>query len=125
MPGNVPGPAFGPPMPVPVPQSMEDLDPWMANALRRHKQGAFLYSIAWLAIGIAVVLLALDLALIINGVVGGSSGSSSGTLEMDLTLSSLGLLGGGLVVRGIAFSLMMHAGFLLKARLPPEANAFP
>ncbi len=108
-------------MPPPMVPFTAEQDPWVANALRRHKQGAFLYSIAWLAIGIAVVLLALTMAVIIGGLTGGSSGSTSSTLEMDLILTSLSLLGSGLVVRGIAFGLMMHAGFLLKVRLPPEA----
>jgi hypothetical protein len=92
----------------------EVADPVVINALRANRQGSLLYVVAWLAIGLAVVLLALDLALIIGSVSGGSS--PGGNLTVELTLASMALLGGGLAVRGIAFSLMMRADFLIKTR---------
>jgi len=102
-------------------------DPKVTLALRKHRQGSFLYIVAWLAIGVAVVLIALDMALILSTLTGPSTSSSGAQFQstaMDLTLGSLGLLGGGLAVRGVAFSLMMHADFLLRSRIPPRLGRF-
>ena len=121
-PVNAPGGGYPYPSVVPTVPAEEVSDPVVTNALRANRQGSLLYLVAWLAIGLAVVLLALDLAFIIGSVTGGGQ---VGNLGMELTLSSLALLGGGLAVRGVAFSLMMRADFLLKSRLASTGYYYP
>jgi hypothetical protein len=97
-------------------------DPKVVSALKMHKNGALLFVVAWIAIGLAIVLLALDLALLLSSISGSSVsvGGDTTTYLMYLTLSGMGLIGGGAAVRAVGFSMMMHADFVLRSRIPPK-----
>lgn len=76
-------------------------------AKRAHERGALLYILAWILIAAALPTMAGGIGILI-----GNSSSSQG---QDLLMAALGLLGAGMAVRGIGFSLMMKADFLIRA----------
>lgn len=98
-------------------------DPRVTSALSTHRKGTLLYAVAWIAIGAAVLLLALDIALLLSSLTSSSSGASAPSQAVDLTLGSLGLLGAGIALRGVAFALMMRGDFLLRSRIPPRLGS--
>jgi hypothetical protein len=82
-------------------------DAEIVEAKRSHARGSAIYVLAWIVIAISVPLLAIAIGVEI---------SSSGNTDLGerLLLASLGLLGAGIALRGVGFSLMMKADFLIR-----------
>ena len=85
-------------------------DPEVLAAKRTHARGTSIYLLAWVILAASVPLLAIALGLLISSAL---SNSSSG-LAQNLLLASLGLMGGGMALRGVGFSLMMKADFVIR-----------
>jgi hypothetical protein len=98
-----------------APMAVED--PAVVAARSTHRRGSVLYALAWVVIGLSVVLLAMSLGLLISGLLGGSAAPS----WVDyLLFGSLAMLGAGMAIRGAGFALMLRADFLVRSRMVPD-----
>jgi hypothetical protein len=88
-------------------------DPVIVEAKRTHARGAWAYFAAWIILATGIVFIGFTLGLVMEQVI---SGGVDMNMLMDLFLATMGLLGSGIALRGVGFSLMMRADFVVRAR---------
>ena len=95
-------------VPVAAAQGVGLADVDVVEAKKTHARGAMIYMLAWVVIAVSLPMLIAGIGLAIG------AGGLSGTPQ-DILLAGLGLLAGGMAVRGVGFSLMMKADFIIRA----------
>lgn len=103
-----PGQDYPPQMPAATVHTNRMSDVEVVEAKKTHARGAMIYMLAWIVIAVSLPMLIAGIGLAVG------AGGLSGTPQ-DILLSGLGLLAGGMAVRGVGFSLMMKADFIIRA----------
>ncbi len=105
-PQGYPAQEYATPAPAAYSGGLRDAE--VVEARRTHARGAMIYMLAWIVIAVALPLLFASLGLAI-------SSGGLGATPQDLLLTGLGMLAAGMAIRGVGFSLMMKADFLIRA----------